>query len=135
LKTSDAVRVWMSSPRRNDSMIDSLAREMREDAQLDLRVVRGHERQPSCGHERGADPPPQLRADRDVHEVRVLRAEPPGRRHELIERRVDAAGPGIHEHGQRVRVRALQLGEAPVLEDLRGKLVAQTELREDDRRP
>src|SRR5204863_1061123 len=41
-----------------------LAGEMREDAQLDLRIVRGHELPAVLRDEGGADAPPQLRADR-----------------------------------------------------------------------
>ena len=47
-----------------------LAREVREDAQLDLRVVGGHEPPALLRHEGRPDPPAQLGADRDVHEVR-----------------------------------------------------------------
>src|SRR5207249_814235 len=80
----------LAAPERLDNR--GVARQVGEDAELDLRVVGGDEPPPLLRDERGADPPAELGPGRDVHEVRVLRGEPPGRRHELVERRVDAAG-------------------------------------------
>ena len=48
-----------------------LARHVREDAQLDLRVVRGEQALPGLGDERGADLAAELRPDRDRLEVRL----------------------------------------------------------------
>src|SRR3989449_9229168 len=83
----------LTTPERLDDR--RIAREMGEDAELDLGVVGGDEPPALRRDERGADPPAQLGPDRDVHEVRVLRGEPPGRRHELVARRVDAAGAPV----------------------------------------
>ena len=102
--------------------------QMREDPQLDLRIVRRNELPPRFRDERLANPAPELGADRDVHEIRILRAEPPGRRHELVERRVDPSGAGIDQPGQGVGVRALELREAPVLEDLRRERMPERQL-------
>ncbi len=53
-----------------------LAREVGEDAQLDLRVVDREQAVPGRGHERRAQLAPERRADRDVLQVRALRREP-----------------------------------------------------------
>ena len=121
------VDIFSSAERLDDRL---LARGVREDAQLDLRVIRRDEAPPFLGDERGANAPAELRADRDVHEVWVLRAQPARRGHELVERRVDPAGARVHEQRKGIRVRALQLRETPVLEDLRGQLVPEAELGE-----
>ena len=69
-----------------------VARDVGEDAQLDLRVVRGEERHVgAAGDERVADPPAERRPDRDVLEVRIRRAQAPGRRDGLVEGRMEAA--------------------------------------------
>ena len=105
-----------------------LLREVREDPQLDLRVVGGHEAPPVLRDERLADAPAELGADRDVLEIRVRRRQPPRRRDQLVERGVDAPRPRIDEHRQRVGVRALELGELAVLEDLPGQRVPERQL-------
>ena len=55
----------------------------------------------------------------DVLQIRVARAQPPGRGDGLVEGGVQAAGRGIHRRRQRVDVGRLQLRERAVLEDLR----------------
>ena len=67
-------------------------REVREHAQLDLRVVRGDEDEALRRDERGADLLAELAADRDVLEVRLDRREAARRRDGLREARVDAPG-------------------------------------------
>ncbi len=94
-----------------------LAREVREDAQLDLRVVGGQQPRARLGHERAADLAAQRRAHRDVLQVRVRAREPAGGRGRLRERRVDAAVGG-DRRGQGDQVRGVQLRElAPALDD------------------
>ena len=105
-----------------------LARDVGEDAQLDLGVVGGEEAVPRLRHERRADAPAELGADRDVLRVRVARRQPPRHRDELVERRVNAARPRVDQRRQRVGIRRLELGECPVLDDLGGQLVAEGEL-------
>ena len=68
-----------------------LAGDVREHAQLDLRVVDREQHVARLGDEAGADLAPEPRADRDVLQVRVDRGEPAGRRVHLAERRVQAA--------------------------------------------
>ncbi len=66
-------------------------REMREDHELDLRVVRGDELEALFGAEGRADAPPVLVADRDVLEVRVPARKATGRGSRLDKARVHAA--------------------------------------------
>jgi hypothetical protein len=67
-----------------------LAGDVREDPQLDLRVVGGDEARARLRDERRADLAPELRADRDRLEVRARRREAAGRGDGLVERRVQA---------------------------------------------
>src|SRR5213596_1836540 len=68
-----------------------LAGDVRQDAQLDLRVVGREQLVPRLGDERGADLAPELGADRDRLQVRARRREAPGRGHGLVDRRVQPA--------------------------------------------
>ena len=91
---------------------------MREDAQLDLRVVRRHEPVSGLRDERAADLPAELGANRDGLEVRVRRRQTAGRGDRLVEMRVQAAVVA-EEVGQRAEVRVEQLRQlAPLLDDL-----------------
>ncbi len=85
-----------------------LARDVGEDAQLDLRVVGGDEPASRLGDERAADRAAELRADRDRLEVRVGRREAARRRHRLVEGRVQPAVVA-DERRQRPEVRVEQL--------------------------
>ena len=107
-----------------------ILRVVREDAELDLRVVGGEDPRARRRHERRADAARELRADGDVLEVRVGRGEAAGRRAGLVERRVDAA-VRADELGERVDVGPLELRERAVLEDERGERVVLGELLED----
>src|SRR5207302_9148192 len=80
-----------------------LAGDVREDAQLDLRVVRRDESVALLGDERGADLAAELRADRDRLQVRVRRREAARGRDVLIEGRVQ---PLVlpDQRGQRLQV-------------------------------
>ena len=59
--------------------------QVRQDAQLDLAVVRAEQQVARLGHEGLADAPALRGADRDVLQVRVGDAEAPGGRHRLVE--------------------------------------------------
>ena len=89
--------------------------EVREHAQLDLRVVGGEQPAAFVGDERA----PQLATARGAHrhvlEVRRLRRDPAGGGGELVEGRVDAA-VGADERRQRVGVGAAQLLDLAVPE-------------------
>jgi hypothetical protein len=66
-----ATAVWMSSPFTNASISVRVLRQVRQQAQLDLRVVRADQHAPLGRDERPADLPPDLGADRDVLQVRI----------------------------------------------------------------
>ena len=60
----------------------------------------------------------------------IAAAQPARRRHRLIERRVHAARGRIHQRGQRIDVRALQLLDAAPLEHERRQFVAMRQFLE-----
>ena len=107
-----------------------LARQVRQDAQLDLRVVGGDQDVAGLGDERAADVAPDLGADRDVLQVGIAAAQAPGRGDRLVEAGMDAAGLGVDQLRQRVDVRALQLLQAAPLEHQLRQLVGERELLE-----
>ncbi len=90
---------------------------MRQDAQLDLRVIGGEQRPAGLGDERGANLAAQLGAHGDVLQIGVGGAEAAGGRAGLAEARVQAAGGGIDQLGQRVDVGGFELGDFAVFED------------------
>ncbi len=95
-----------------------VAREMRQHAQLDLRVVGRHQPVARRGDEGGADAAPFLAADGDVLQVRIGAREAAGR------------GRGIDQRRERVDVGRLELRERAVFEDLRRQRVLLGEARE-----
>ena len=99
-KTSEAVRVWMSSLWRKASSEDGVAGEVGEQAQLDLRVVGDQEGPAGCGDEGGADLAAELGADGDVLEVGVGGGEAAGGGAGWIEGGVEAAGRGMRQWGR-----------------------------------
>ena len=109
--------------------------QVRQDAQLDLRIVGRNQHVPGVRDERAADLASKLGANRDVLQVRVAAAQPAGRRHRLVETRVDATGLRVHELGERVDVGAFQLLERPPFKNQPWQLVPKRELFEHfDRR-
>ena len=72
-----------AAPERFDQRI--FLRQVREHAQLDLRVVGRNQHEPGIGDERAPDLAPEIRADGNVLQVGIAAAEAPGRRHRLIE--------------------------------------------------
>ena len=77
---------------------------MRHDAQLDLRVIRGHQQVARRRDERLADAPALRPADGDVLQVGVGGRQPAGLRHRLVIRSMNASGALIHQLGQLVGV-------------------------------
>ena len=73
--------------------------EVREQAQLDLRVVGGEQHVAGRGDEGGADLAAELGADGDVLQVRVGRREAAGGGAGLVESGVEAAGQGSSSAG------------------------------------
>ena len=94
---------------------------MGEHAQLDLAVVRRDQLLARLRDEGRADHAAFARADRDVLKVRLGRGEPPRRGRSERKAGVDAARFGIDVLRQRVRVRALELGELPPFQQLGGQ--------------
>src|SRR5260221_10273988 len=91
---------------------------MREDAQLDLRVVRRYEPVSGLCDERAPDLATELCANRDGLEVRIRRRQTAGRGDRLVEMRVEATVV-TEEVGQRAEVGVEQLRQlAPLLDDL-----------------
>jgi hypothetical protein len=94
-----------------------LAREVREDAQLHLRVVDREQPVTRGGHERRAQLAAERRANGDVLQVRALRREAAGGGRDLRERRVQAAVLP-EQLGEGQQVGREQLRElAPLLDD------------------
>jgi len=93
-----------------------VAGHVRQDTKLDLAVVRGEQDQVfATSHEGAADLPSQRCADGDVLEIGFDRREPAGRRHGLLEGRVQPGCPLVQQRGQRVHIGRLELGVgAPV---------------------
>ena len=73
----------------------SSPRQVRHDAQLDLRIV-GGQQHVALGRDEGlADAPALGRADRDVLQVRILRRQPAGGGDGLVIAGVHAPGPRV----------------------------------------
>ena len=74
-----------------------IMREMGEQPQLDLRVVRGQHVPAFTRNESPADVLAELATDRDVLEVRIARRKTSGAGHRLVERGVQSPRGRIHE--------------------------------------
>src|ERR1039458_9572043 len=105
-------------------------REVGHQAQLDLRVVGGHEQVAGCGDEGGANLAAKRGADGDVLQGGVGGGEAAGGGADLVEGGVYAAF-GVDQGGQRVEVGGAELGKLAVFEDERGDGVMLGELFED----
>src|ERR1700691_5825715 len=81
-----------------------VAREMRENAQLDLRIIRGKKTASRRGDERGANFTAQLRANGNILQIWSRRAEASGRGAGLTEARVQPAGYGMDQPRQHVGI-------------------------------
>ena len=90
--------------------------EVREQAQLDLRVVGGEQNTALFGDEGGANLAAKFGANGNVLQVRISRREAAGGGIRLIESRVEASGIFAAKHRQRIDVGRLQLGELAVFE-------------------
>jgi hypothetical protein len=94
-----------------------ILRQMREDAQLDLRVIRAHEHVAGGRDERLTDLASELGANGNVLQIRVGRRQASGGRHGLFPGRMDAAGAGVQEQRQSIDVCAFQLAQLANLEN------------------
>ena len=93
-----------------------VAGDMGQQSQLDLRIVRSDESPPLSRHEAAPDIAAELSANRNVLEIGIRRRQPAGARDGLIERRVQPARFRIHQRGQRIEIRALELRELTILQ-------------------
>ena len=109
-----------------------LAGDVREDPQLDLRVVGREQLVPRLGDERGADLAAELGADRDRLQVRVRRREAAGRGDGLVDRRVQAPVLGDQAR-QRAEVRVQELRVLAPLLDHADDLVLAADRAQDAR--
>ena len=98
--------------------------DMRQQAQLDLRIVGAEQLVAGLGDEGLADLAALLAAHRNVLQVGIGRGETARGGAGHVIRGVDAAGLGIDLAHQRVGVGAFQLGELAVLEDLHRQRMA-----------
>src|SRR5690606_29549705 len=96
-----------------------IGREVCEQAKLDLRVICSEQLPPFPGNESAPDVATEFPADGDVLQVGVAGAEATGGCHGLVERCVQPARVRVHERGQGVQVRVLQLREFAVLHEKR----------------
>ena len=90
--------------------------DVREHAQLDLRIVGRDELHPFVRDEGGANFATFFRADRNVLQIGIGRREPSRRRRTQRVARVNAAGLGVDIGRQRVGVRRLELRHLPPFE-------------------
>src|SRR5258708_24946523 len=80
------------------------------------------------GDERAPDLAPELGPDRDVLEIGIAAAQPPGGGDRLVEAGVDAPGVRIDELRQGVDVPALELHQAAPVDDEPRHLVYERQL-------
>ena len=108
-----------------------VARDVGQDAQLDLAVVGRHEGERRlAGHERAADAPAELGPDGDVLEVGIRRGQPAGGGHGLVEGRVQPAVVG-HQRRERLDIGRPELRVGPPLEDGLDDRVDRAQLLQD----
>ena len=103
---------------------------MRQDAQLDLRIICGKQRVARAGHERGANLAAQFRAHGNILQVGIRGTEAARGRGGLAEAGVQAAGFGVNQFRQRIDVRGFELGEFAVFEDFARHFVQERQLFE-----
>ena len=94
----------------------AVAGQMREDAELDLRIVGGNQHVVRLGDKRAPDLAAKRRPNRNVLQVGIAAAQTAGRSDRLVKRGVHAAGHRINEFRQRVDVGAFQLLNASPLQ-------------------
>ncbi len=91
--------------------------DVRGDAQLHLRVVGGDHHVTLLDDEGPAHFAAQLGADGDVLQIGVLRSDASADGAGLVERGVHTPGLGIDQLGQRVEIRAFDLGQLPLFQN------------------
>ena len=102
---------------------DRVFGKMREDAQLDLRIIRGKKQAARRSDEGGADFAAELGADGNILQIGIRGAEAAGDRAGLAEARVQAAGDWMDQARQSVRVGGFHFGELAIFENFFGQFV------------
>ncbi len=92
-----------------------IARDVGQDAQFDLRIVRFQEPASWWGDEGLPHLSSHFRPDGDILQVRVAGGEPACDRSRLIIRGVQATGAAVHQGGQRIQIGGLDLGQLAIL--------------------
>ena len=113
---SIAVRTWTSSPVPKRFDEHGVLRQVREHAELDLRVVRAHEHAPGGATNARRISFPSAGTHGDVLEVGVLGRDASRRGNGLAPAGVDAARRRVDELRQRVDIGSLELRDGAVLE-------------------
>ncbi len=99
-------------------------RQVRHDAQFDLRIVRRHDHRSRRRDEGFADAAAFRGAHRYVLQVRIVARQPPGHRHRLRVVGMHAARRRVHHLRQLVGVRGLEFCQPAVLEyQLRQRMI------------
>src|SRR3984885_9573484 len=94
-----------------------IAREVGEQAEIDLRKIGGEEHVAGLGDEGGANAASELGADGDVLQIRIGGRKASGSRAGLAEGGVQASAGAMDERGQRIDVGGLQFRELAIVED------------------
>ena len=94
-----------------------VTRQMRHDAQFDLRIVGGNHDRALARNEGLPDSAPLIRSHRNVLQVRVAGAQAPRRRDSLVVGGMHAPGRGIDHAGKLVCIGRSQFRKAPMLQD------------------
>ena len=94
-----------------------IARDVRHDAQLDLRIVRGNNAGTGRRNKRLADAPALCRANGNVLQVGIGARQPPGHRRRLAVTGMHATGVAIDHERQFVGVGQFELGQPAIFED------------------
>ena len=94
-----------------------IMRKVRQQPQLDLRIISRQEYVARLRNERRANSASQLGANRNILQVRICRRQPACRSSGLPEGGVQPSSRGIDQRRQRIHIRRLELRQLPVVED------------------
>src|ERR1700749_4864467 len=104
---------------------------MGHDAEFDLRIVGGEKNFAFFGDEGSSDGAAELGAYRDILQIRIAGAEAAGGGDGLRHVRVQAAGIGMNQGGERIDVSGFELGDFAVLDDFCRQRVLRREVGKD----
>ena len=104
---------------------------VRQQAELDLRVVSRDQHVPRCGHEGPAHLPPEFRTNGDILQIRVAAAESARLGDGLIERRVNAPGLRMDHLGQGIHIGRFHFAQLPIVQNKPWQVVLQGQVFQD----